>query len=388
MANFFYPYLRGGAEGYSKELADYMSQKHEVHVISGVNYPVQENARYQMHTVKCGWYKNSPVTFLNYFNPKTSSKIRQLISQIKPEIIHLHNVGRLGLGFLSDQAQVIQTIHDFWYFCPKSDALDFSSRFCDNSLFGFKCILCGRDCVPFLTSEFRKTVIKQFINRIGLFVFPSEIVMKSFIEREENFKKSVVIRHGIRMGDPPQSYEVSYPLQVLFVGRLSKEKGVDRLIKAVQNIDGLHLDVVGGGNLEKALEKRVKNDGIRNVEVHGFLPEKEKWAFYAKSDVVVLPSLWPEVSPLVVMEAMSKGSVVLVTNLGGARELVDNGVNGFILEPDPSAIRDKLLYLAKNPDITSRMKREARRKAESSFSFDNHASNLERCYRNLLVSGT
>lgn len=380
--------MRGGAESYAKELADYMSQRHEVHVISGFGHPAQEHARYQVHTVKCGWYRSSPVTFLNYFNPKTSSRIRQLISQIKPEVIHLHNTARLGLSFLPSQASVIQTIHDFWYFCPKSDLLDFSSRFCENSFLGFKCIRCGRERAPFLTDVFRKTMIKQFLDRIGLFVFPSEAVMKSFIERAETFKRCVVIRHGITMRDPPQSYDASYPLRVLFVGRLSKEKGVDRLIKAVQNVESLHLDVVGGGDLEKVLKERVANERIRNVEVHGFLNEKEKWSFYGKSDVVVVPSLWPEVSSMVVMEAMSKGNVVLVTRLGGARELVDNGVNGFVLEPDQTAIRDKLLYLASNPHITRRMKIEARKKAESSFGFDNHARNVEKCYDQLLGADT
>jgi glycosyltransferase involved in cell wall biosynthesis len=380
--------MRGGAESYSKELADYMSQRHEVHVISGFGHPAQEHAQYQVHTVKCGWYRSSPVTFLNYFNPKTSSRIRQLISQIKPEVIHLHNTARLGLNFLSNQAPVIQTMHDFWYFCPKSDLLDFSSQFCENSYLGFKCILCGRDCAPFLTDAFRKTMIKQFLDRIGIFVFPSEAVMKSFIERAETFKRCVVIRHGIKIRDPPQSYDANYPLRVLFVGRLSKEKGVDRLIKAVQNVESLHLDVVGGGDLEKVLKERVANERIRNVEVHGFLNEKEKWSFYGKSDVVVVPSLWPEVSSMVVMEAMSKGNVVLVTHLGGARELVDRGVNGFVLEPDQTAIRDKLLYLASNPHITRRMKMEARKKAESSFGFDNHARNVEKCYGLLLRADT
>jgi glycosyltransferase involved in cell wall biosynthesis len=282
-------------------------------------------------------------------------------------------------------------MHDFWYFCPKSDLLDFSSRFCENSFLGFKCILCGRDCVPFLTNAFRKTMIKQFLERVGLFVFPSEAVMKSFIERVESaraLKRCIVICHGITMRDPPRSYDANYPLRVLFVGRLSKEKGVDRLIKAVQNVEGLHLDVVGGGDLEKVLKKRVENKKIRNVEIHGFLTEKEKWSFYEKSDVLVVPSLWPETSSLVVMEAMSKGNVVLVTNLGGARELVDNGVNGFVLEPDPTAIRDKLLYLAGNPHIARRMKIEARRKAESSFGFDDHVRNVEKCYDQLLGADT
>jgi glycosyltransferase involved in cell wall biosynthesis len=379
--------MRGGAESYSKELADYMSQRHEVHVISGFSHLTREQARYQVHTVKCGWYRSSPVTFLNYFNPKASSRIRQLISQIKPDVVHLHNTARIGLNFLSSQAPVVQTIHDFWYFCPRSDLFDFRSRFCENKYIGFKCIFCRRDCAPFLTDALRKTMIKQFLACIALFVFPSETVMRSFIERDETFKRCVVIRHGIMIRDPPQSYEVSNPLRVLFVGRLSKEKGVNRLIRAVQNVESLHLDVIGGGDLEKSLKKRVENEGIANVEIRGFLAGKEKWSFYEKSDVVVVPSLWPEVSPIVAMEAMSKGNVVIVTNMGGAHELVDNGVNGFVVEPDQTEIRDKLLYLAKNPRVTRRMKIEARKKAESSFGFDSHARNIEKCY-DLLLQNT
>jgi len=363
-----------------------MSQRHEVHVICSSPQSPIEVTSYPVYTVKCGWYVNSPVTFLNYFNPRATLQIRTILDKIKPDLIHLHNVARLGLDFLPNGVATVQTIHDFWYFCPRSDSLDFSGKPCENSYFGFKCILCGRDCIPFLTNTLRKALIRRFLNKIDLFIFPSKATMRTFAQREGAFERSVVIPHGIRVPEPPRSYDVGDPLRVLFVGRVERQKGIQYLVEAVQNVAGIQLDILGGGELQRSLKAYIDKKGIRNVRMHGFVSEEIKWAYYENSDVVVVPSLWPEVSSLVAMEALSKGNVVIVTHLGGASELVDNGVNGFVLNPDSATIRDKLLYLAKNPDVTQRMKREARRKAESTYRFQDHIARIENCYKLTLES--
>lgn len=374
--------MRGGAEHYAKELAEYMMQKHEVHVICGFGHS-QEDAGYEIHKVNSGWYLDSPVTFRNYFNPTNASEIRYLLRDINPDIIHLHNVARLGLTFLPREVPTVQTVHDFWYFCPRSDLLDFSGKLCNNSYRGSKCVFCKRDCVPFMTDVLRNNLIINFLQGVRLFIFPSRTTQETFVQRNQAFKRSVVIYNGIRIGEPPKTYSAANPLRALFVGRLSREKGVDYLVRAVEDLENVCLDVVGVGESERKIRTYVHSRHIKNVVMHGFVSEEEKWSFYEKSDVVVIPSLWPEVAPLVAIEAMSKGRVVLVTNLGGAHEFVDDGVTGFIIKPNAAAIRDRLAYLVENPEITEEMKRKARKKAED-FRFEDHASRIEKCYEALL----
>jgi glycosyltransferase involved in cell wall biosynthesis len=136
---------------------------------------------------------------------------------------------------------------------------------------------------------------------------------------------------------------------LLYVGRLSAEKDVERLKPILQSLPNARLALVGDGPHHKFLQNHFA--GL-NVYMAGFLHGEELACAYASSDVFVMPSR-TETLGLVILEAMSAGLPVVAARAGGIPELIDEGVNGFLFNDEPEAVR------AIEPLLLSQAKREA-----------------------------
>src|SRR5919201_317243 len=134
------------------------------------------------------------------------------------------------------------------------------------------------------------------------------------------------------------------PLEVLFVGRLSPEKGIEELVAATE---GMNLVVAGDGPLRHLVPGAL-----------GFVPHDELGDLYDRAAVVVCPS-YREGLPLCVLEAMAHGKPVVASAVGGIPELVEDGVTGFLVEPgDVDGLRGALQRLLDDPALRRRMGRE------------------------------
>jgi glycosyltransferase involved in cell wall biosynthesis len=134
------------------------------------------------------------------------------------------------------------------------------------------------------------------------------------------------------------------PHRLLFVGRLSPEKGVSYLLKATALLaakgKAVELHVVGTGSSEEELSQRAQALSITShVYFHGFVPHgKTLRQLYRESDVFILPSLQDQ-QPKVLMEAMSQSLPVVATNVGGIPSIIQDGKNGLLVPPArPEAI--------------------------------------------------
>lgn len=155
---------------------------------------------------------------------------------------------------------------------------------------------------------------------------------------------------------------------VLFVGRLDKIKGVPYLIEAMKDIDA-KLVIVGDGALREELEKQAEPFGEKitflGAVEHAKLPE-----IYRNADVFVAPSITLENGAtegfgLVFVEAMAAGLPVIGTATGGIKDIIDDGVNGYLIEEKSSReIVEKINYLFKNTDVYIELANGAKVKAE------------------------
>src|SRR4029079_332884 len=136
----------------------------------------------------------------------------------------------------------------------------------------------------------------------------------------------------------PESVEPrERPQHVLFVGRLSEEKGVDELLEATS---GLPRVVVGDG----PLRDRVADAG-------GFVPPSELGRYYERAAVVVVPSR-REGYGMVAREAMAHGRAVVATSVGGLVDAVEDDVTGLLVPPrDPRRLREAMLRLLDDADL-------------------------------------
>jgi glycosyltransferase involved in cell wall biosynthesis len=146
------------------------------------------------------------------------------------------------------------------------------------------------------------------------------------------------------------------PAEVLYVGRLSPEKGIAELVAATE---GLNLVVAGDGLL-----RRLVPDAL------GFVPHEELGALYDRAAVVVCPS-YREGLPLCVLEAMAHGKPVVASAVGGIPELVEDGVTGFLVEPgDVAGLRAAIERLLADPLLRRRLGRAGRERVAERCSWE------------------
>ncbi|MGV7210618.1 glycosyltransferase family 4 protein [Oxalobacteraceae bacterium A2-2] len=189
-----------------------------------------------------------------------------------------------------------------------------------------------------------------------------------------------VVRDAVTL-DPAQRY-------LLYVGRLTALKGVHVLIEAFSAVRRTHPDVkliitgssfFGGAartDYERQLEELAKpvNDGIVFT---GYLPHQKLRYLYAAVDMIVLPSVWQDPCPLVVLEAMASGTLLLSSAVGGIPEVVEHRVNGLLVPPnDAPALAAAIGAALDDPEARSRMSTAARAKIVQGYTWERLVNEL------------
>jgi glycosyltransferase involved in cell wall biosynthesis len=170
--------------------------------------------------------------------------------------------------------------------------------------------------------------------------------------------------------------------QVVFVGQIRLRKGVQYLLEAVADLDNddIELTLVGSvhENMEEILEEH--EEAFTHVE---HLPQERLVEYYSLADAFVFPSIL-EGFGMVVNEAMACGAPVVTTTHTGGVELVEDGENGFLVEPrDIEAIQEAIMYLYENPDERERISTAAVQTAQER-SWDDYGDDVVSAYQNMI----
>jgi glycosyltransferase involved in cell wall biosynthesis len=194
----------------------------------------------------------------------------------------------------------------------------------------------------FAVSEYNRKILAELAgDQAPAEVLPMGVDSKYFIRRHD----VQALRKKLRL---------SFKRVILFVGRLSEKKGIQYLIRAMQRV-GQHLDdaglvVVGSGPLDQSLQHETSSLGLSSrIAFVGAKNHEELRDYYAAADVTVVPSIVDstgdtEGMPVVVLEALSTGTPVVATRVGGIPDVIVDGYNGFLVEPkDIQALADTLL---------------------------------------------
>lgn len=275
------------------------------------------------------------------------SLIRLFIKE-KPDIVHTHTakagfVGRVA-AILTGVPQIYHTFHGHvfnGYFSPLKTKLY---------------ILIERFLALFTT----RIVVISELQRQDLIGYG--------IAKERKFK---VIPLGFDFGRilPPDStnklrYDLGLPTDipvVAIIGRIVPIKNHSLFIQVAElvakQVTDIHFLIIGDGELRDTCEKQVRDLGLESrVSFTGFLTDLQ--LVYGCVDVVVLTSI-NEGTPVSLLEAMACQKLVLSTRVGGVGDFVTNGVNGYVLEPNPQAFADIIIDYAINPDRYTPLKERA-----------------------------
>ena len=161
-----------------------------------------------------------------------------------------------------------------------------------------------------------------------------------------------------------------YDRRIVYSGKIAQQKNLGALIKALVKT-GVALDIIGGAMDEKS--EKLQNELVKSatelgVELtfSGRLPNEELPKILNKYKIYVLPSLY-EGMPKSLLEAMSVGLACVGTNVEGAREIIKNGVTGFLAGTDSESLRQNILALINNEELRVKLGRAARRFVVDNF---------------------
>jgi glycosyltransferase involved in cell wall biosynthesis len=164
---------------------------------------------------------------------------------------------------------------------------------------------------------------RRFLSLILLTNFSKNIYIKSGYPNERIYTKG-------NFSTPASLAIEAFPRNgpITFVGRLSVEKGA-QLLAEIASLTNHPIDVIGDGPEFEWL----KRQAIQNLNLRGPITRNEALAAISRAKALIIPSLWYEGFPMVLVEAFSAGTPVIAPNIGSFRELIDDGETGILAEP-------------------------------------------------------
>ena len=166
--------------------------------------------------------------------------------------------------------------------------------------------------------------------------------------------KAVHIPNAIDLSEMPSEAERISEPQITYLGRLSKEKGIDILVRAA--LMGLRGVVVAGDGPMRPLVEKAAKKGL--LKFLGPLPRAKALRILAGSDVAVLPSIEEGIST-VLLEAMALKIPIVATRVGGTIEILRHGEDALLVSPDPNEIKDAVTKLLTDRDLTKKLTENA-----------------------------
>ena len=314
------------------------------------------------------------------------ANVTRLVRETDAEIVHCHNLipslsPAVLRGAAREGAAVVMTLHNYRLMCLPATFLR-DGQICEDCLgrrpWPGVVHRCYRDSLPgsgaIAASLSAHRAIHTF-DRVSLYLAVSEFVRTKYVEAgfpseqlrvKSNFAWPAPRREG------PGTY-------FLYIGRLAPEKGVGTLMRAWRAVSA-NLVVVGDGP---------DADGLRatapaNVEFTGPVPSSEVAGILRRARAVLVPSIWYEAQPRVILEAYAAGVPVVASRIGGLPDLVVEGESGLLVSPhDPAGWTQAIEQLLKDT-VSSQLGMGAFRLWEERYSPTRALEGLEQSYREAL----
>lgn len=350
----------------------------------------------------------------HYEDPAIDAVFRGVLEREDPDVIHVHHLIFLSAGLLAAaQARgkpVVFTLHDYWLACPRWHMLAKGLQPCRRGFsggFDTACTACLADllyvtrgakdlyhfcrtvlpgpalrwlknaylaCKKFRSSD-RQSVyvgrlqqrqkrIKELLESIRVFFAPSEFIRDRFIEFGIPPAKIRLSRYGLDMARFSDTQKTrSYGPRFGFIGTLLPAKGAHTLIRAFSRLGDprAQLKIYGKIRSFPGFEgylpylKSISRD--RRIKFMGEFDHGRVQEVFREMDVLVVPSLWEENSPLVILEACASRTPVIASRIGGIPELVGDSRGGLLFDAaDEGGLLEKLDYCCRRPQALDELR--------------------------------
>lgn len=321
--------------------------------------------------------------------------VRGMVAAFRPNVAHVRNIyHHLSPSVLWElKAQgvpVIYHLNDFKLICPSYNLVA-HGRACEacsggrfSNVVTQRCYADGRGQAAVLAAEaYVHRWLGTYQKCVDQFVAPSQFVKEKLVQHGFAESKMTVIRHFQRL--PEQAFPPPYGGPILYFGRLSPEKGVAGLVRAMQHLRGVQLQIAGDGPQRRELETLAFDLKLVNVRFLGQLFGRELDRVIAASRFTVMPSLAYETFGKSILESFAWGRPVVASDLGSRRELVCHGENGLLFEPgNEERMAETIAYLADRPQLAEAMGTAGRRLVEREHTPDQHYRAMAQLYERVV----
>lgn len=322
---------------------------------------------------------------------RTVNELSRLIADKQPDLIHVHNTFPLispALYWAANRAgvPVIQTLHNFRLLCPQAMFLR-DGRVCEECLGHLPWRGVVHQCyrgsalqsgaVAYMLALHR--CLGSYRNKVTRYIALNNFCRDKFIKGGLPAERISIKPNFV---DMPASDFNGLRSGVLFVGRLSGEKGVSTLADAADRSPDVSFSVIGSGPEQRRLIN------LANVSLLGFQDQKTVRTAMCRAACLVLPSLWYENFPRTLVEAFACGLPVIAGRLGAMAELIDDGRTGLLFEPGNAAdLAEKIAWAESHPDAMRRMGEAARTEYETKYTPEINYRQLIAVYQETIAGG-
>ena len=326
------------------------------------------------------------------WNINASAAIRKRVEEIQPDVVHVHNtfplISPAIFHSIGKRAARVLTLHNYRLFCPAAIPLR-DGKVCTECLdkrSSLPSIIhgCYRESriatLPLACSVGLHRIIGTWINEVDAFICLSDFQRKLMIGAGLP-KEKVHVKPNFYPGNPAVVPWAKRKPYVVFVGRLTAEKGVVNLLRAWKawGNEAPELRIVGAGELRSELEKLAEG-----LPVHflGQLPTEQTQAEIANASLQILPSEWFETFGLVVIEAFAHGTPAAVSNIGPLPSIVEHEKSGIVFQPaNPSSLLEEVRKAWETPGLLERLGQNARAEFDRKYTEDANYTILMDIYR-------
>lgn len=310
---------------------------------------------------------------LNTIWSKTQyNKLKNIIISEKPDVVHFHNTFPLlspsvyyacsNLG-----VPVVQTLHNYRLVCPGAMLLR-DSKICekciDSSLVNSIKYGCYRNSrvqtMPLSAMLYTHRFLDTWNKRVDKYIALTDFAKGKFEQVGFDAKKITVKPNFIQQNS---NSILEKDDSVVFVGRISKEKGLHLLLEAWSKMGtelNIKLKVIGDGPHRKTLEDKYSH--LKNINFLGKLNSTDVLTYMSRAKYIIVPSVWYEGFPMTIVEAYSVNTPVISSNIGSLKEVVIDEVTGFHFENnnvnDLGTVLKKALTYPRYKELQENVKRQ------------------------------
>jgi glycosyltransferase involved in cell wall biosynthesis len=339
--------------------------------------------------------------FATIWSKKTYKELKNILKKEKPDLAHFHNIWYLVTPSAYSACKdagipVVQALHNFRMFCANGLLLR-DGQVCEKCIGTLPWKGARYGCygnsrlysIPIALTESIHSLTGTWKNKIDAFIALTEFGKKKFVEcgLPEN---RIFVKPNF-LSDPPEP-SFSHKDCVIFLGRLSHEKGVFILIDAAgklkDSVIPLRVRIVGDGPARKELEDKAESERINGIEFTGRKNFDECMALLKEARFMVMPAICYENFPMAIREAFACGKPVITSRLGAMAELVQDGKTGLLFEPGNSEdLAAKMKWMLENEEACKEMGKNGRKEFEEKYTAGKNFEILMDIYRGLGIKG-